>query len=213
MGTDQSAILGDPKGVASAAIAPRPKGDPDRRLALLNAAIEVVAEKGIEGVTHRAVAIAAGVPLGATTYYFADKDEIIIEAMRLVDERNVAMVKTILRDCLERKLDIVETMIELTEELSVRRTELLIVAYRFSLAPLNRIGLVEASRNVQTHWSSAVEEHVSRLTDVHTARLFLLVLEGIAVRTVSLGERPTRDDIAIFYRRLVTGHVGPGTRE
>ncbi|MET9414706.1 TetR family transcriptional regulator [Streptomyces klenkii] len=46
--------------------------DPQRRIAELSAATEkVIAARGIEGLTHRAIAEEAGVPLGATTYHFA----------------------------------------------------------------------------------------------------------------------------------------------
>jgi TetR/AcrR family transcriptional regulator, regulator of biofilm formation and stress response len=40
--------------------------------------------EGIVGVTHRAVASEAALPLAATTYYFANADELIAEAARAV---------------------------------------------------------------------------------------------------------------------------------
>ena len=45
--------------------------------AILEAALRVIAERGVEAVTHRAVADAAGVPLSATTYYFESLDELL----------------------------------------------------------------------------------------------------------------------------------------
>lgn len=54
-----------------------------RRTALVRAAIEVIAENGIAGVTHRAVATRAGVPLASTSYYFGSIDELIERAVRL----------------------------------------------------------------------------------------------------------------------------------
>ncbi|QIS14186.1 TetR family transcriptional regulator [Nocardia arthritidis] len=47
----------------------------------------VIAERGIEGLTHRAAAEAAGVPLGSTTYYFADRDDLIGAALELAVQR------------------------------------------------------------------------------------------------------------------------------
>ena len=58
-----------------------PKGELRRR-ALLDAALRVIAEGGVEAVTHRRVAEAAGVSRGATTYHFASRDEIVLEAFR-----------------------------------------------------------------------------------------------------------------------------------
>jgi DNA-binding transcriptional regulator YbjK len=58
-----------------------PKGEMRRR-ALLDAALRVIAESGVEAVTHRRVAEAAGVSRGTTTYHFASRDEIVLEAFR-----------------------------------------------------------------------------------------------------------------------------------
>ncbi|PSL06937.1 TetR family transcriptional regulator [Haloactinopolyspora alba] len=43
-----------------------------RRALLTDAARSVLVSGGLDAVSHRAVAAAAGVPLGATTYYFTD---------------------------------------------------------------------------------------------------------------------------------------------
>ncbi|MFF5265536.1 TetR/AcrR family transcriptional regulator [Actinomadura viridis] len=52
--------------------------DPEaRRRAIIEAAGRLIAEVGVGGVTHRRVAAEAGVPLGATTYYFKDLDDLI----------------------------------------------------------------------------------------------------------------------------------------
>jgi len=63
--------------------AARRSRDPQaRRAALATAAIEVIAEVGIGRTTHRAVAARAGLPLGATTYYFPTLDDLIAAGLR-----------------------------------------------------------------------------------------------------------------------------------
>lgn len=52
-----------------------------RREQLLDAAIELFAEGGSRGITHRAVAARAGLPPATTTYYFTSIDELIDEAL------------------------------------------------------------------------------------------------------------------------------------
>lgn len=47
-----------------------------RRAALLDAASALLAEGGFAAVSHRAVAERAGLPLAATTYYFASRDDL-----------------------------------------------------------------------------------------------------------------------------------------
>ena len=51
-----------------------------RRQALLRAAVDVIAEKGYAGVTHRAVADQAGVPVASTSYFFSSIHELTREA-------------------------------------------------------------------------------------------------------------------------------------
>jgi DNA-binding transcriptional regulator YbjK len=58
-----------------------PKGE-RRRRSLLEATLRVIARGGVEAVTHRRVAAEAGVSHGATTYHFASRDEIILQAFR-----------------------------------------------------------------------------------------------------------------------------------
>lgn len=53
-----------------------------RRRSILDAVLRVVAEGGVDAVTHRRVAAAARVPLGSTSYYFASRDDLLREAFR-----------------------------------------------------------------------------------------------------------------------------------
>jgi len=46
---------------------------PDRRTQLLDAALAVVAEKGMKGLTHRAVDAAAALPQGTTSNYYRNR--------------------------------------------------------------------------------------------------------------------------------------------
>ncbi|MBO9626350.1 MAG: TetR family transcriptional regulator [Microbacterium sp.] len=68
--------------------APRRRRDPEgRRRAIVAAAAELIVEVGVDALTHRKVATRAGVPLGATTQYFATLDDLREAAVRaLADE-------------------------------------------------------------------------------------------------------------------------------
>ena len=59
----------------------RRQPDPGRRDRLIDVAIDVIADRGVAGATHRAVAEAADVPLGSTTYYFSTLDDLHREAI------------------------------------------------------------------------------------------------------------------------------------
>jgi len=52
-----------------------------KREQILDAAVRVFGTGGSGAVTHRAVAVAAKVPLGSTTYYFTDRDDLLLQTM------------------------------------------------------------------------------------------------------------------------------------
>jgi DNA-binding transcriptional regulator YbjK len=56
------------------------RGEVRRRL-ILEAAVRVIGTGGLAAVTHRAVAEEAGVPLGSTTYYFRDREDLLGQTM------------------------------------------------------------------------------------------------------------------------------------
>ena len=61
-----------------------------RRAEVVAATVEVIERQGIEGVTHRSVAAAAGVPLSTTSYFFDSLDHLIGEAVTKIAEDVVA---------------------------------------------------------------------------------------------------------------------------
>jgi DNA-binding transcriptional regulator YbjK len=67
----------------------------ERRQALVEATLRIIEQEGLEGVTHRRVADAAGVPLAATTYYFSSKEDLMQAAMETLIERDAANLKVI----------------------------------------------------------------------------------------------------------------------
>jgi DNA-binding transcriptional regulator YbjK len=49
----------------------------DRRTGILDAALHLLAEQGMRGLTHRAVDAAAGIPAGSTSYYFRTRSALV----------------------------------------------------------------------------------------------------------------------------------------
>jgi len=58
--------------------------DQGTRQGLLEAAVAIVAESGLKGLTHRAIAARAGVSHGLVRHYFGTIDELLLEAMQIV---------------------------------------------------------------------------------------------------------------------------------
>jgi len=61
--------------------------DPDRPQRIIDAALEVIADRGVARTTHRAIAAQAGIPLGSVTYHFASLDDVLSAAFSQVADR------------------------------------------------------------------------------------------------------------------------------
>jgi DNA-binding transcriptional regulator YbjK len=61
--------------------------NPERRTALIDAAIEVLADQGARGLTFRAVDTQAGVPIGTASNYFPNRDALLTQAGQRVFQR------------------------------------------------------------------------------------------------------------------------------
>ncbi|MET9954863.1 TetR family transcriptional regulator [Streptomyces sp. NPDC006339] len=61
--------------------------NPERRAALVDAAIEVLAREGARGLTFRAVDTEAAVPPGTASNYFVNRDDLLTQAGARVYER------------------------------------------------------------------------------------------------------------------------------
>jgi AcrR family transcriptional regulator len=95
--------------------------NPERRTALLDAAIEVLAREGSRGLTLRAVDTEAGVPPGTASNYFPNRSQLLGQVMQRVHQRlapDEAEVARTLRRPPSREL-VVRLMHELMER--VRR--------------------------------------------------------------------------------------------
>jgi DNA-binding transcriptional regulator YbjK len=63
------------------------RSNPERRAALVDAAIGVLAADGARGLTFRSVDVAAGVPNGTTSNYFANRDDLLLQAGLRIHDR------------------------------------------------------------------------------------------------------------------------------
>ncbi|BBY64848.1 TetR/AcrR family transcriptional regulator [Mycolicibacterium helvum] len=63
-----------------------------RRTEIIDAAIEVMARVGLAGLSMRLVANQAQIPLGALSYYFDDKSDLIAQAFAQLSDREIDRV-------------------------------------------------------------------------------------------------------------------------
>lgn len=67
-----------------------PRANPQRREALADAAIALIASTGVGAVTHRALDRALELPVGTAANYFRTRDELLVGAARRVVELHLA---------------------------------------------------------------------------------------------------------------------------
>ncbi|MDT7756523.1 MAG: TetR/AcrR family transcriptional regulator, regulator of biofilm formation and stress response [Mycobacterium sp.] len=63
-----------------------------RRIEIIDAAIKVMAQVGLVGLSMRVVANQAQMPLGALSYYFDDKSDLVAQAFQQLSDREIERV-------------------------------------------------------------------------------------------------------------------------
>ncbi len=79
-----------------------------RREELLQATLRLIGAHGTDAVTHRAVAEEAGVPLSATTYYFASKEELLEQTLLLAAREETERLERLVLELAPRSLSVDE---------------------------------------------------------------------------------------------------------
>ncbi|MFF3752277.1 TetR/AcrR family transcriptional regulator [Streptomyces sp. NPDC002018] len=164
--------------------------DPERRGRIIDAAIRVVGRAGIAGLSHRSAAAEADVPLGSTTYHFASLDELLVAALRRLNE-NFAAALAESGALADPESGLAGELARFMGEwLGGERTGVEL-EYELYLAALRRPAL----RPVAAEWCAAVVEVLSRRTDPVTARALVALLDGICLQ-VLLTDTPYDEEYA-----------------
>ncbi|MFI8788280.1 TetR/AcrR family transcriptional regulator [Streptomyces sp. NPDC055105] len=153
--------------------------DPERRQRIIDAAIRVVGEKGIGGLSHRSVAAEADVPLGSTTYHFKTLDELLVATLRQANEGFAkALAGSAVFEAPRARLAAGLAAV-LGEWLAGERTGVEL-EYELYLAALRRPAL----RPVAAEWGEDVAEELARHTDPVTARALVALMDGICLQVL-----------------------------
>ncbi|MEV5650637.1 DNA-binding transcriptional regulator [Nocardia sp. NPDC052254] len=176
-----------------------PKGTADRErpLRIALAALEVVADKGVEGLTHRAVAAVADIPLGSTTYHFRTLDDLlaaaIVEAKKATDDDLAVWA-----DGLGPGSDLADAVTDYVMNALTQHWDRLVVEHELYMAALRRPQL----RSLSREWDKAFPAVLSLHTDTVTAETVAMVVDGMFVRALIHG-MPSRDEVQQVLRRLL----------
>jgi DNA-binding transcriptional regulator YbjK len=167
----------------------------------------VVGEEGAAAVTHRRVATAAGLPVAATTYWFASKDELLAEAYRLAADRDIERMRALTETYAERaSTDLAGALTDLlTADLAGSRTSLL-AAYSLWIEAARRPAL----RAIEREWTAAYVELVEGvLRDAGSphpatdATLLVATLDGLLLTQLAGGDADPAAALRPPLERLV----------
>jgi TetR/AcrR family transcriptional regulator, regulator of biofilm formation and stress response len=150
--------------------------DPGRRDRIINACLDVIAETGVAGTSHRKVAEAADVPLGSMTYHFTGMHDLLheafsrfaqtaseqfeerIEAAHDIDTAKQALADAITQVVLSNQRDLV-----LTHEL-------------YTLAARD-----PSYRDITNDWMTRSRRTLELYFDPTTARILDALVEGLSI--------------------------------
>ena len=173
----------------------------ERRQDIARAVIDVVAEHGLRGLTHRRVAEAADVPLGSTTYHFETLDDLMVAGLELAADRNLAMMRRAAEDLAPGNdvagwlADLAIAMVTTWRESNIAERELYLEAIRNP-----------ALRPVARRWDSELADLLEPHMDSRDAAwLACWAIDGLAVTLLISDDPPDRQRIVAQMRRLYSG--------
>ena len=153
-----------------------PRGEA-RREAILRATLSVIAAHGTDGVTHRAVAAEAGVPLSATTYWFDSREELLEETLRFAAREETERLERIVLDLAPRELTVrgwAEALSELLISEIEAEPERHMALYELGLEAARRPGAAAGGASACTPrssaWPSSARAPPARTTRPRTRR-------------------------------------------
>jgi DNA-binding transcriptional regulator YbjK len=185
-----------------------------RRLLLLQTTLRLIADDGIDAVTHRSVAEAANVSLGSTTYWFKSRQEMLREALEHFARLEIETLNEHLDSVLGKRLSQRQLVNEFAELLMMQlgdqrwRT----VAQYALLSEAARRPELEA---VCREWSEAWELALSGLfeslgsTDPRLeAQMFLAMLDGLLLGQLATPDERFEKDVLRPALRTWFGRIG-----
>lgn len=172
--------------------------DPDRKSRIVDVTIDVIAEYGVAGTTHRRIAAAADVPLGSLTYHFDGLDDLLAHAFARHAERMSPRYEAHF-DGVETREQLIDAVTDLIHGDAGGDRRDWAVAYELYLAALRNPAL----RTVTESWMRRSRAVLQRFIDPVTARGVDALIEGLVMHmTLSTATFSHADTRTIISRYL-----------
>ncbi|MEU9885536.1 TetR family transcriptional regulator [Sphaerisporangium sp. NPDC051011] len=175
------------------------------RVALLAAAIEVVGEKGLRGLTYREVARVAGVTHGLVAHHFGTRQELIRATLDYAVTLGADTIHFAGREFADFANDL-SGLISKTEGLQAFQFELILEARRDST-------LSPSAQEMYDSYISLIYDDLARsgISDrPEVARLVMAALDGIVIQQLVYQRTEETDATVGLLRELLARHARPG---
>lgn len=178
-----------------------------RRELLLEATIDVIAQHGIAGVTHRAVAAAASVPVSSTTYFFDSLEAMIGEAVaHAMDAEFVRLqrFRTVLGGGGVSADDTIDAFVDVVRGQSDERT---VAQFEMYLFASRRPALQPEVDRIRDETRALARETLRAhgIVDERGAEAVVSLIDGFALHRVAGAGDDRYDALAGALRALVAG--------
>ena len=183
-----------------------------RREVILNGVIELLATRGLEGVTHRAVDEIAGLPQGSSTYYFPKKATLLIAAAQ-------HLAQILEKDCDELQVGFAETAAKQGLDAAVAYVARELVAYadksrqlflarmELTMASARREDLAGVGTELTAAARRPIEFFLKLISDGRDdvpIETCAGLIDGITLMyATGQGPKPTTDQIAAVFRSIL----------
>lgn len=169
------------------------RNDPDRKTHILDATLDVIADHGVAGTTHRHIAAQARVPLGSITYHFASLTDLQAQAFARHVELQSAVFGNLFED-VETREQFIDVLVELVHGGPARHRSA-VLGFELHLAALRNPGL----RALTQSWTEDSRTVLARFTGPAGAARLDPLLEGMIMHalltTAPESRERTRDAI------------------
>lgn len=181
----------------------------ERRSAIADAGLRLIAREGLRGLTHRAVDAEVGLPVGSTSYYFRKRDDLVTACVRQLVEIDLLEIaatgiahRTMTADELaDMGADLMWHWITVDAHRHLARYELLLHSRR---RPLLAAELLEARDRLRVTTAAMLETQNCARPE-STALWFTSCIDGVVLDQLTRPgqRRMSRSDLRAFAMALV----------
>ncbi len=164
--------------------------DPGRRDRLIDAALTVIADRGVVGATHREIARAADVPLGSMTYHFTSLNEVLAEAFTRHAESVAHAFDKRLAAAADRDAAVEPVITLVSDDLLGSQRDLVVTVELYGAATRN-----PALKAVTQAWMRHSRQALERHFDPTTAREVDALIVGLVLHSAFSTDPMTAEQI------------------